>query len=75
MFVAVSALIPPDCNERAGFLCLTMVFSWLWANLFFMTCMATFGPEGHERYLGFVCKRRPTAGSDSRSGTASAMTA
>jgi predicted RND superfamily exporter protein len=27
------------------FLAITITFSWLWANFFFMGCMATFGPE------------------------------
>lgn len=40
------------------FLCSTVVFSWIWANFFFMSLLATMGPEGGDCDK---CKSRSTS--------------
>lgn len=44
-----------------GFLLMTVAFSWVWANFFFMSLMATVGPEGGERWLGLKAGPKTTS--------------
>jgi len=54
MFTSMLASLPLFlCTVRffavfGAFLCWTMTMSWAWANLFFMSLMATFGPQPME---------------------------
>lgn len=38
--------------QFGGFLCMTVLWAWLWANLFFLSMLTLAGPVGGETMLG-----------------------